>query len=469
MSKSVIWSPKSREEWVECIDEMTDLCSHAKHRSAAIRGLKDDDAPLSREYIEDRIDIDDPLNGFQIRHSTGGWMQGFVMTTTFTTWTHYFRWDSVHPSAGLRISHKNQILADKLSRMRDMSGQLSMELEKQPRHGDGVVGVVWDTIAEISLVGALGCGEYLLRMALDDLSRKGCYEYVVLQATKSSCSFYQRFGFLRVGAVARYNSDPNSKVVGYRHWTYAEEQINRKKHGGPSLMMVKKISKNAFSIVNSLSSFIVENKPTIIPLTKEIFSNKGAIATVAEPEKIEEVVFSVSSPKLSRKVVQVVKRISSEESRKRAITNKTAVCREFLNINMIELQESSKFSSENAIVGNLRKQVSNHRDDPANPSFYNKVVRLVLRSQLKHRKAQKEKYYYVVHYDLGSQTLFLASMEIDGFFLKGERAGRSRWKVHSNSIRNIFSAPSNEYEVIRADHVAKRCYVVQERWDLYLS
>ena len=131
-------------------------------------------------------------------------------------------------------------------------GTLTKELESQPRSGDPHgAGVVWPTIAEISLVGALGCGEYLVQMALDDIERQGCYEFVVLEATETSRPFYEKFGFVRVGAVCKYGKkedfDDEANVVketGYRHWTYANETKARlNEHGGPSCMMARRIKR----------------------------------------------------------------------------------------------------------------------------------------------------------------------------------------------------------------------------------
>jgi hypothetical protein len=65
------------------------------------------------------------------------------------------------------------------------------------------------------------------------------FEYVVLQATPTSLTFYERFGFTRVGAITRYESNMN-RQVGYRHWTYADEK-QLANHGGPSYMMALKL------------------------------------------------------------------------------------------------------------------------------------------------------------------------------------------------------------------------------------
>merc|ERR1712226_296836 len=93
-------------------------------------------------------------------------------------------------------------------------------------------------------------------MALDKIRSCEQYQYVVLQATDSSRTFYEKFGFIRVGAISRYgprakgrrpsNYSPSlSEIVGYRHWTYAHEsERSLGKHGGPSYMMVLRIDRS---------------------------------------------------------------------------------------------------------------------------------------------------------------------------------------------------------------------------------
>uniref|UniRef100_A0A7S1FVJ1 N-acetyltransferase domain-containing protein n=1 Tax=Corethron hystrix TaxID=216773 RepID=A0A7S1FVJ1_9STRA len=470
MSNGVIWSPKSREEWEECLDEMVNLCADAALRSSTLRGLRNEDPPLTREYIEDRINIDDPLRGYQIRCKYEGDLQGFVMTTTFTTWTNYFKWDSKHPAAGIRFPRKNQLLIERLSRTRDKSGQFASELESQPRNGDGVSGVVWNTIAEISLIGALGCGEYLLRMALDDIRKQGHYKYVALQATKSSCSFYERFGFVRVGAVARYDFDPNSKVVGYRHWTYAEEQINREKHGGPSLMMVKKISKDTPSILDALGVFFVTNKPYILPEADRTHTIEQKTT-----EKLSENIEQATFPRDSKSFGTI---IHSKSTRKKTMEGSPLIPRprnrKAINNNLTATRTNSNGTKDveffkHASAQTLRKQVCYHRDNPNNPSFYNKVVRYKFDKNTKKLHNQfRQPYYFVVHYNLSIQTLILMPMKKDGIFMKGGRAGRVRWKVDFNSYgRSISHASSCNFEIVRSDHVAKKGFIYEERWDVH--
>jgi hypothetical protein len=287
---SVVWIPSKRLEWEDTVSEMTAVCTSAALRRYLKEQQQQDGtpdpkakpfhAPLSRDYIRDRVDIDDPLNGYQIRHKTGGWLQGFILWTNFTAWTYYFRWDSL--DAASRVPSEASTSATACSKM-DVDGSLTAELEAQPRSGDPLEGgIVFEGIAEVALVGGLGCGEYALRMALDDIRARQKYKYVVLQATESSKSFYERFGFVRVGAVCRYLAgEKEAPVQGYRHWTHANEsESSLHLHGGPSYMMCLKLPESDSldegcascgrpvdemkpSFLQQMLTLAVEQKPTI--------------------------------------------------------------------------------------------------------------------------------------------------------------------------------------------------------------
>ena len=280
-NSSVVWIPEKRSHWEHSISEMTAVCT-----SAALRrhtGEKPFQPPLSRDYIRDRIDIDDPLNGYQIRHRTGGWLQGFILWTNFTTWTHYFKWDSLNEIAGVKsVSLLNDAV--------DRDGSLALQLDQEPRSGDPTAtGIVFETIAEIALLGGLGCGEYLLRMALDSIRQHKQYKYVVLQATEGSRTFYERFGFRRVGAVCRYGKRGKNGITeyptedhplqGYRHWThFNESEKSLDLHGGPSYMMCLELPsedelatdcegcESRPSFLEEMLKLRVDVKPTVEPI-----------------------------------------------------------------------------------------------------------------------------------------------------------------------------------------------------------
>ena len=65
-------------------------------------------------------------------------------------------------------------------------------------------GVIWGRIAELSLLGGLRCGKFLVQLVIEEMEAANEYDFFVLQATDSSRTFYEGLGFVRVGAVAKY-------------------------------------------------------------------------------------------------------------------------------------------------------------------------------------------------------------------------------------------------------------------------
>jgi hypothetical protein len=345
--ETVLWIPSSRDEWEDCISEMTAVCKSAALRRHTTPITKPFYGPLSRDYIRDRVDIDDPLIGYQFRHKTGGWLQGFIMFTNFTNWSHYFKWDSMHEASGVQKAVNGSFKID-------ADGSLAAELENQERAGDPLAGgVVFPSIAEISLVGGLACGEYLLRMALDEIRARERYQYVVLQATDSSRTFYEKFGFVRVGAISRYGPRVKgrrpvdtlqpalSDVVGYRHWTYAHEsEKSLGKHGGPSYMMALCIERPAVepknvrngSFLQTMKKYAVAEKPRVrqlgaatTPISKKslvLFSPMSNLPAVPEMPSMDHSAQKGSGRKRRRSPVSPPPPASSELSCKMEETPK---------------------------------------------------------------------------------------------------------------------------------------------------
>jgi hypothetical protein len=213
LSGSVVLPVNERQLWIESLAEILLLCNEAANRRKssfyvppAARGK-----PLALEYLADRVDLDDPLTGFMVRTEKEGWLQGFITVTTFTTWQRWFRWDSLIPDAGVVDEHidleeDEEIKVWLKKRKRDLDGSLAIELQSQIFDGDySSNGVIWPRIAEVTLLGGLGCGTLLMNKIIYDMETPSCqYDYIVLQATENAVEFYERFGFVRVGAVARY-------------------------------------------------------------------------------------------------------------------------------------------------------------------------------------------------------------------------------------------------------------------------
>ena len=191
---------------------------------------------LSLDFIQDRMATDDPIRGYLIRtNDDERYLQGFIWYTTFTSWTHFFRWDSLAPEAGLTNS------AEKYPVRWDHDGLLAGELELQFRSGDPRgEGVIWPKVAEISLMGALGCGELLMQLVLEEMEAAHTFDYAVVQATESSASFYDKMGFIRVGAIAKYikpGEERQAAVIApaaYRHFVGPDQDV---KDIDPSIMM----------------------------------------------------------------------------------------------------------------------------------------------------------------------------------------------------------------------------------------
>jgi len=513
---SVIWVPRSRKEWDDCSAELAGLCASAAQRRA--RALKRNlPAPLPEIYIKDRIDIDDPLRGFQIRHKTGGWLQGFILSTTFTTWTHYFRWDSRHPKSGMAPTS----LPTHKTKWDD--GTLSAELESQPRSGDPVGGVVWSSIAEISLLGGLGCGEYLLRMALDDISRLGCYKFVVLQATEFSRPFYEKFGFKRVGCVTRYGTHPH--IVGYRHWTYADEK-NLVAHGGPSYMMairvkdanIKSPVDERQSILEYVIKFKVNEKPATLPLaiipksceisyvrnlsgkkrkddgTRMSDNHNGLVRVVSYCNEFDkENVFksgnSVHSIFLGQSCQKRMKMSDADNSKSRhEITNfhVKAQCNEEAkeknrrkpprireNNNPSRNMVIKRISMDTLLPKSdnnfLRKQKFTISQRVRNkPIFYNKVV------AKKNIQRTTNSFFFVIHFNSEAGTLRLVKLEPKGRFFKGKREGRVKWKAVLDEKKGImcgdnqydWTVPCTDWEIAQSVMVTKTTVVADESWDI---
>jgi hypothetical protein len=245
---SVVEYVTDREYFRDALAEMVLLCNEVMRRRV-VRGSssgsnsseKRTSKPLGLEYMADRIDIDDPLFGFVVRTATTtanasttnsnsctavaanvepqrGMMQGFITISTFTNWQNSFRFDSIHPNA---FAYDDIELSKEMSshqRKYDIDGSLAALMQNTIHAGNPWdEGIVWPHIAEISLLGALGCGKTLIQLALERLENQvktglSNYEFVVLQATKNSIPFYESMGFIRVGAIIEdVNFDKKNK------------------------------------------------------------------------------------------------------------------------------------------------------------------------------------------------------------------------------------------------------------------
>ncbi|GMH51703.1 hypothetical protein TL16_g01066 [Triparma laevis f. inornata] len=204
-----------RSKWLTWVEDMVTVCNEAARRRTLVttsgRALRYD-KPLSDDYIKERLELDDPLFGFTVRDKPSKEMQGFIVTTNFTVWRESFRFDTNIPQAGITQADRKEHLCD--------DGTFTDELSEVKRSGDKKgSGIVFNRVAEIGLLGGLGCGAALVEKAISHLESTKKYDYLVLQATKMAIPFYERCGFIRIGAVAKFNDNPNMPYVSYRHWS----------------------------------------------------------------------------------------------------------------------------------------------------------------------------------------------------------------------------------------------------------
>ena len=116
----------------------------------------------------------------------------------------------------------------------DDSGAVARALEatgpcdtREPRdkeYGDAIS--VWPKLAEVAVLGALGCGRRLLDKALADCAANDRHAHAVLHATKDAVKFYEKVGFVRVGAVSRFRDRADVPQLAYRHWTRRVDEVS---------------------------------------------------------------------------------------------------------------------------------------------------------------------------------------------------------------------------------------------------
>jgi len=258
---SVVLRPRKREHWFELTDEVWHLCREAERRQRkhSPEQLPTEDG-ISRAFIAQRLDVDDPILGYTVRRTREGWLQGAAWATHFTHWCRHFRWDSTAPNAGI----KNFTTVSS-----DRDGSLSAALQQQPCSGNpDHGGVAFPHVAEIGLIAALGCGGFLLQLLLEELQSSGQYDFAVVHATPDSMRFYEKFGFTRVGAVAKYSKwRAGEHEMGYRHWLGSDEELHYSDR--PSIMMAQRLVPRSPSDPGECSTLLkhvlVSSSPTIQP------------------------------------------------------------------------------------------------------------------------------------------------------------------------------------------------------------
>lgn len=215
-------------------------------------------------------------------------LQGFVIVNKFITWRRTLEF--THPS----FPASGMFPTDPQNHKCDNDGTIATQLELLPRyhHQDEEEGedttnsrnakndsdnkgpspegsIALERVAEIALLGGLGCGSYLLTRALQELDATRRFDYVCLQSTKIAIPFYERHGFVRVGAVARYNDDSELPFIPYRHWSEivsgdvgvgAQQEVVE-----PSYMMALRLPSAAWSKVALSKLRVTLGSTPVIP------------------------------------------------------------------------------------------------------------------------------------------------------------------------------------------------------------
>ncbi|KAJ1451678.1 hypothetical protein M885DRAFT_529095 [Pelagophyceae sp. CCMP2097] len=257
---SVVSAIEGREAWLGLLPEMVAVCNEAARRAALRRDASARlyDEPLSADYVYERVALAEGEPRGLVAREAGenGRLQGFVVVVDFCTFSKTLRWDSRHVAAlagtfdwshGAAQARRRascpprgttaaeclaaaeklaKVSADhELRRRVDVTGELADCLAAEASRACGpnpmseVYGEqqVWPGVAEVALLGGLGCGGRLLRLALERFGEGR--KLAALQATHSAVEFYERCGFTRVGAVARFRDRADAPLLAYRHWT----------------------------------------------------------------------------------------------------------------------------------------------------------------------------------------------------------------------------------------------------------
>ena len=239
LSNSIISKCTSREEWLSLCSEMVTVCNEAVRRSTLRNNPSASffEKPLSEIYIRERLEYDTPLKGLIVKEKEEpNRLQGFIVTTKFIAYRKSFRWTVDAPAACVTPTDRRLHATD--------DGTLAHELQQVQRHGsDSRRGFLFHRVCELSFLGGLGCGSFLLEKTLSELKKSGKYDYIVLQSTKVAIPFYERFGFVRVGAVNRFQDNERMPELAYRHWS----EIVNGEAVESSYMMARRIN-DEFSI-----------------------------------------------------------------------------------------------------------------------------------------------------------------------------------------------------------------------------
>jgi len=179
----------------------------------------------------------------------------------------------------------------------DYDGKLAEDMQATVRSGDPWnEGIVWPRIAEISLLGGLGCGKTLINLAIEKLENMAPtgahnYDFVCLQATENSVPFYEAMGFVRVGAILE-----NDKFEEERRGQQQQKQQQQEVGSPNSVPSLDSESSATSSTVAITTDAALGSGLGLVETTPGVFSSPVNSYIVKKPwERIEEVakMFSV--------------------------------------------------------------------------------------------------------------------------------------------------------------------------------
>lgn len=298
-SSSEVFEVVGRSKWVSLLPEMMLVCNEAARRATVANDprAKFFCKPLAADYMYDRVVLatDEP-RGYVCRERHGERrLQGFVMVGTFASWDSTLRWSSTDTRAwGVPEYDQNRTRSSAKSRRSagnsatsprkrpgdaaaterkikafveagDHAAEVAARIAAEERRDvDGRIGCAleatskrvsarddrfteWPSLLEISLLGALGCGRRLVERVVAVNAPR--YDFAVLQATEAAVQFYEKRGFVRVGALAKYRDRKDMPDVAYRHWN-DRFTVGSQAHGA-SHMMAMAISDRAADLLSA--------------------------------------------------------------------------------------------------------------------------------------------------------------------------------------------------------------------------
>jgi hypothetical protein len=381
---STMTACNTREEWVKLCPTLATVCNEAARRStlrtnpSAMRYEK----PLSETYIKERLDYDYPLDGFVIKSNDQfQHIQGFIVATCFKTWRKSFRFTFDEPAALITP-------VDRRCHKTDIDGLLTTELQKcEVQEIDNGGGFCFTRICEISLLGGLGCGGALLSRTLSEIRQSRKYDYCVLQSTKIAIPFYEKHGFVRIGAVCKFNDKEGVHDVAYRHWS----EIVNGEAVEPSYMMARRLQResrgepfNLKTTQNSIpdSERIIEIRSALQSthylLSQALTARVGSLTYALTYREMLSSArdFALSADDID--LVRVIDQVLAEFSGSQFGSSKMLIKQELRNGVDIDETEKNLIKERNVVDNKYSQEINNEDENGVSNMLSDKVVKVLI-------------------------------------------------------------------------------------------